>query len=288
VTTSALAIDKVLLKHVLRSAGLPTAEWIDLCRPEGAEAVAKATALAAAWARKHGYPVVVKARTLGSSVGVGFAADARALPEVVASIAAHGAGVFVEVAVQGTEVSCAVFGRGETARALPSIEIVPKKGVWFDFDSKYAAGGALERIPAKIPKKMETEVQRLALAVHRLIGAEGITRTDIILGKQGPVILETNTLPGMTETSLVPQEAAAVGWSLETLLTMLVEAAWKRRHPEAPAAYNQPDESIVIEKAPDHRSRPGAPRRPGRRGGAGSSAGGGDDGRRPRARSPRR
>lgn len=288
VTTSALAIDKVLLKHVMRSAGLPTSDWIDLGRPEGAEAVAKASTLAAAWARKRGYPVVVKARTLGSSVGVGFAADPRALQQLVTSIAAQGAGVFVEAAVEGTEVSCGVFGRAETARSLPSIEIVPKKGAWFDFDSKYAAGGALERIPAKIPKKMEAEVQRLALTVHRLIGAEGITRTDIILGKQGPVILETNTLPGMTETSLVPQEAAAVGWSLETLLTMLVEAAWKRRHPEAPAAYNQPDEPVVIQKDPDHRSRARAGSRPDRGGGAGGRARGSDDGRRPRARSPRR
>jgi hypothetical protein len=206
----------------------------------------------------------------------------------VTSIAAHGAGVFVEAAVEGTEVSCGVFGKGAGARALPSIEIVPKKGVWFDYDSKYAAGGALERIPARIPKRMEAEIQRLALAVHCLIGAEGITRTDIILGKDGPMILETNTLPGMTETSLVPQEAAALGWSLETLLTMLVEAAWKRKHPEAPAAYNQPDEPVVIEKAPDHRPRAGAARRPGLGSGAGGRTRRGDDGRRPRARSPRR
>jgi D-alanine-D-alanine ligase len=294
VATSAIAMDKVLLKHILRSAGLPTAEWLDLGWPEGPEGLARSGALAAAWARKHGYPVVVKARTLGSSVGVGFAPDARTLNELVATIGARGAGLFVECAVEGTEVSCGVFGRGTTARPLPAIEIVPKKGAWFDFDSKYDAGGALERIPAKIPKRMEAEVQRLALRVHCLIGADGITRTDIILGDDGPVILETNTLPGMTETSLVPQEAKAVGWSLETLLTMLVEAAWHKWHPEAAPAvpvvppYNQPDERVRTQANPDHRSGARAGKR--LRGGRGESgrAGRRDDGGRPRARSPRR
>jgi D-alanine-D-alanine ligase len=290
VTTSALAMDKVLLKHLLRSAGLPTADWIDLGWPEGDAAIATASASGKAWARKRGYPVVVKARTLGSSVGVGFAPDAEAFDGLFAAIASQGAGIFVEAAVQGTEVSCGVIGRGASARSLPAIEIVPKKGAWFDFDSKYVAGGALERIPAKIPKKLEAEVQRLALAVHGLVGADGITRTDMILGPDGPMILETNTLPGMTETSLVPQEAAAVGWSLETLLTMLVEAAWKRLHPEAPPApaYNQGNEPVPTSKDPDHGPDAGPGKRPGRSSPARGGAGRRDDGRRPRARPPRR
>lgn len=205
VTTSAVAMDKVLLKELLRAANLPTADWIDLGSPDGEPAVAQACAAARTWARKAGYPVVVKARTLGSSVGIGFAADQAALDPVIRGIAARGAGVFVEKAIKGIEVSCGVVGRGSEARSLPAIEIVPKKGAWFDFESKYAAGGALERIPARIPKRTEALVQTLALAVHALVRADGITRTDMIVDKRGPWILETNTLPGMTETSLVPR-----------------------------------------------------------------------------------
>jgi D-alanine-D-alanine ligase len=287
VAASAAAMDKVLLKHLLRSAGLPTADWIDLGWPETQAAIAEAAANGLAWARKKGYPVVVKARTLGSSVGVGFAKDGAALTQLVGTIGERRAGVFIERAVQGTEVSCGVVGRGAAARPLPSIEIVPQKGAWFDFESKYAAGGALERIPAKIPKKLELEVQRLALAVHTLIGADGVTRTDVILGRAGPVILETNTLPGMTETSLVPQEAAAVGWSLETLLTMLVESAWRRWHPETAPIYNPTDEPSPAEKSPDHGPRARTSRRPVTRGRAGGRATRRDDGRRPGARPPR-
>jgi D-alanine-D-alanine ligase len=230
VTTSALAMDKVLLKLVLRGAGLPTADWIDLQWPEGEAAVGEAAGRAKTWAAAAGYPVVVKARTLGSSVGVVFAEDESALLSAIDAIAAERSGLFVEKAVPGIEVSCGVVGRGSAARVLPAIEIVPKKGAWFDFESKYASGGAIERIPAQIPSAIEEEVRRIALLVHAIVAADGVTRTDMIVGSSGPVILETNTLPGMTETSLVPQEAAAIGWSLETLLTLLVEAAWARRH----------------------------------------------------------
>jgi D-alanine-D-alanine ligase len=233
VMTSALAMDKVVLKLLLKARGLPTADWIDLGWPDGPADVDAACARAKAWTGTPGFPVVVKARTLGSSVGVAFAAGADAMVEAIRQIAEARAGVFVEKAVKGTEVSCGVIGTGSKARALPAIEIVPKKGAWFDFDSKYAPGGALERIPAQVPPEIEDRIRSLALEVHTLLAADGITRTDIIVGEAGPVILETNTLPGMTETSLVPQEAQAVGWSLETVLTMLVEAAWTRRNASA-------------------------------------------------------
>jgi D-alanine-D-alanine ligase len=230
VAASAVAVDKVLLKLILRGSGLPTAAWIDLGRPEDDAAIAKASDRAREWAAAAGYPLVVKARALGSSVGVAFAPDEAALVAAIGKIASERAGVFVEKAVAGIEVSCGVVGRGAQARALPAIEILPKKGAWFDFDSKYAPGGALERVPAQVDAATEERIRALALEVHAVIGADGVTRTDMIIGDRGPVILETNTLPGMTETSLVPQEAQAIGWSLETLLTMLVEAAWTRRH----------------------------------------------------------
>jgi D-alanine-D-alanine ligase len=122
-----------------------------------------------------------------------------------------------------------VVGRGASARALPSVEIVPKNAAWFDFSSKYQTGGSLERIPAEVPPETEARIRDHAVRVHALLDAEGITRTDMIVDANGPWILETNTLPGMTATSLVPQEAAAIGWSLEQLLDTMLDLGINRR-----------------------------------------------------------
>ncbi|HYC77143.1 MAG TPA: D-alanine--D-alanine ligase [Planctomycetota bacterium] len=230
VAASAVAMDKLLLKRVLRGSGLPTAEWCEISEG-GVDDAALSAAIdrAATWANARGYPAVVKATTLGSSVGVAIARDETSLRAACRTVAAEGVGLFVESGLAGPEVSCAVFGRGAEARALPAIEIVPRKAGWFDFASKYEPGGAIERIPAQISPDAEARVREIALATHRAIGADGVTRTDFIVTADGPVVLETNTLPGMTETSLVPQEAAAVGWSLEELLRRIVENARARR-----------------------------------------------------------
>jgi D-alanine-D-alanine ligase len=230
VAASAVAMDKLLLKRVLRGAGLPTADWIEFEADDFSAPRREATLLRAeAWATEEGWPVVAKARSLGSSVGVAVVPDAASLRKSMLAVVAEGAGVFLERGLKGVEVSCASFGLGAEAVALPAIEIVPQKAAWFDFESKYAPGGSLERIPAQIAAKDEKRVREIAVAVHRLIGADGVTRTDMIVTTAGPVVLETNTLPGMTETSLVPQEAKAIGWSFEELLRRMVANARARR-----------------------------------------------------------
>lgn len=229
VAASAIAMDKLLLKRLLAGAGLPTAEWIEFEPADFApDKRAGAEARALRFAEDGGYPVVVKARTLGSSVGVALATDAASLREGIAAVLAEGAGLFVERGIKGVEVSCGVFGTGASAFAFPAIEIVPRRAGWFDFASKYAPGGSLERIPAGISAADEARVRDVALRTHRLLGADGITRTDMIVGADGPVVLETNTLPGMTETSLIPQEARAIGWSFEELLRRIVLEARAR------------------------------------------------------------
>ncbi len=229
VAASAIAMDKLMLKRLMKAAGLPTADWIEFeAEDTTPERFPAAVERARAWSAPGGWPVVVKARTLGSSVGVAIAQDPQGLEKAMTEVARERAGLFIERAIRGVEVSCAAFGSGESTRAFPAIEIVPKKAAWFDFESKYASGGAVERIPAQISPTAEARVRELAIAVHRLIGADGITRTDMIVEGDSPKVLETNTLPGMTETSLVPQEARAIGWSLETLLTRMVENAVSR------------------------------------------------------------
>lgn len=229
VATSAAAMDKLLLKRILRGSGLPTADWISFEDEDATPArLPAAIARARAFADESGYPVVVKALTLGSSVGVAVVPDAAALEGAMLAVWREKSGLFVERGLAGVEVSCAVFGEGAAAFALPAIEIVPKKAGWFDFESKYSQGGAEERIPARISAAMEERVRVVALEVHRILGADGFTRTDMIVTDQGPVVLETNTLPGMTATSLVPQEAQAIGWSFPELLRRMVENARRR------------------------------------------------------------
>ncbi len=233
VAASAAAMDKLLLKRILRGSGLPTADWISFEDEDATPAkLPAAIARARRFADESGYPVVVKALNLGSSVGVSVVPDAGALESAMLAVWREKSGLFVERGIRGVEVSCAVFGKKAAAFALPSIEIVPKKAGWFDFESKYSQGGAEERIPARIPPVMEERVRAVALEVHRILGADGFTRTDMIVTDEGPVVLETNTLPGMTATSLVPQEARAIGWSFPELLKRMVENA-RARGPDA-------------------------------------------------------
>ena len=227
---SAVAMDKLWLKRLLKAEGLPTSEWIEFSDDEirGGDIDALARK-AHAWVVSAGdYPVVAKARHLGSSFGVAFVPDAAALHGALATVLAARDGLFIERGIRGTEVSCGVVGHGASAVVLPAVEIVPKNATWFDFASKYQSGGSLERIPAEVPPETESRIRELAGRVHALLDAEGITRTDMIVDEHGPWILETNTLPGMTATSLVPQEAAAIGWSLERLLETMIDIGLAR------------------------------------------------------------
>ncbi len=226
---STVAMDKLWLKRILRDMGLPTSAWIefseDELNPDGFDSLLAKTE---SWIQQAGgYPVVAKARHLGSSFGVAFIGDAAALRPGLLKVLDAGDGLFVERGIKGVEVSCGVIGHRAESIVFPAIEIVPRAG-WFDYESKYQPGGSLERIPAQISATNEARVRELALAVHCLLDAEGITRTDMIVDSAGPWILETNTLPGMTATSLIPQEARAIGWTLEKLLTRLLEIGFAR------------------------------------------------------------
>lgn len=227
---SAVAMDKLWLKRLLKAVGLPTAPWIEFTDLEVAEG--KIEALAAkthAWiVAAGGYPAVAKARHLGSSFGVAFVANESSLRAALESVIHAKDGLFVERGIKGVEVSCGVIGRGAQSTVLPAIEIVPKKAEWFDFESKYQSGGSIERIPAQVSPTDEARIRELALAVHCLLDAEGVTRTDMIVDAHGPWILESNTLPGMTATSLIPQEARSIGWTLEDLLDRMLEIGFAR------------------------------------------------------------
>ena len=167
-------------------------------------------------------PVVVKPNAQGSTVGLSFVERQQDLDQAIEfafSFADDGV-VLVEQWVKGTEISVPVAGD----TALPVVEIVPESGR-YDFAAKYTPGATEEICPARITDKQTEEAQRLALASHRALGCTGVTRTDMIVTKRRIVVLETNTLPGMTETSIVPRSAQVHGWSFNDLVLWMVEDA---------------------------------------------------------------
>lgn len=214
VVASAIAIDKLHLKRLLLGAGLPTPAFREVTHPSTIEEAA----------RELGTPLVVKACALGSSVEVHVARDPESAIAAAARVLALEGRVMLEAFVRGVELTVPVVGSGRRARALPVIEIRPRKADWFDYRSKYEDGGADELVPAPIDPGLAAHVSATAVEIHRLIGGRGVTRTDFMVDKEsGPLVLEINTLPGMTDASLVPKAAAASGLSLKDLVRELVE-----------------------------------------------------------------
>ena len=133
--------------------------------------------------------------------------------------------VLIESAISGRELTCGVLGK----EALPPVLILPHGSGYFDYSSKYAQGGATEICPAPLSEEINRHLMESALLTHKLLGAEGYSRTDFILDEAGKAyVLEVNTLPGMTPTSLIHQEAAAVGIGFGELLERLLDMGVRR------------------------------------------------------------
>ena len=193
--------------------GLATPAWRFYCGQEGEDRTCDLP-----------YPLFIKPNTGGSSLGMSLVREGAGFGPALDKVFALGQEALVETCVPGVELTCAVLDQ----TALPVIMIRPKPGsAFFDYENKYAADGAEELCPAPIDPTLASEVQRMALAAHRALGIEGYSRSDFMVegfmaDKNGPQLLETNTLPGMTPTSLLPKAAAAVGLSFEDLVSELV------------------------------------------------------------------
>jgi D-alanine-D-alanine ligase len=215
VMASAVAMQKHVAKTVLSAANVPV---------PGGRVVSRLEA-----GGKHMLPppYVIKPVAEGSSVGVFIVRDDHAHPpqELTGSDWAFGENVLVEPYIPGKELTCAVMGN----RALGVIEIVPTVK-FYDYEAKYAPGGSKHILPAPVPADIYEKCRRLAVAAHNALGCRGVTRTDFRYddgktGTQGLAVLEVNTQPGMTETSLVPEMAAHAGMSFEELVRWMVEDA---------------------------------------------------------------
>lgn len=165
-------------------------------------------------------PLVVKPNAQGSTVGLSFVRSAEELATAVEKALAYGSGALIEELIEGVEVSVPVLGD----RALPPVEIVPDSGQ-YDFAAKYTPGATNEICPARLPAAMLDELKRIALEAHRALGCRGATRTDMIVRNDDVFVLEVNTLPGMTPTSLLPRAAGVDGISFEDLCDWIVRNA---------------------------------------------------------------
>jgi D-alanine-D-alanine ligase len=206
-----LAMDKDIAKKLVVAAGLATAAWstYDLSRGEQPSAV------------DQSFPCVVKPLSCGSSVGISIVADAAGLEKAVNEAAVYETHLLVEKKIEGREFSCGVLD----GQALPVIEILPSAG-FYDYKNKYQAGCAREICPAELGPEPTRLIQEAALKAHRALRLGFYSRSDFILAADGvPYYLESNTLPGMTPTSLLPQEAAAAGITYRDLVEKIIRSA---------------------------------------------------------------
>jgi D-alanine-D-alanine ligase len=212
---SLLALNKAVSKQIFEAAGLCTPDWEFVPASHVAE-----------WRPLLPFPLVVKPNTGGSSLGVGIVASEDELEAYLAQPEIAGQDLLAEALIRGQELTCGVL----EGCVLPPILIRPKSGEFFDYESKYVAGATEEICPAPIPAELTERLQAMARAAHDALGLSDYSRADFMVAADGtPYLLEVNTLPGMTATSLLPQEAQAVGLSFEQLLTRLIELGLRKK-----------------------------------------------------------
>ena len=209
--SSALAMDKFYTKLVLKANSLPTPDYVLVHSGTGGDPV-------------MAFPCVVKTRSGGSSVGVFIAEDEKQYKAALKEAFKYGSDVLVEKCIKGHEYSIGVID-GE---ALPIVDIAPKSG-FYDYKNKYQDGSTIETCPAELPKELTEKMQECAVEVYRALEIKSYARMDFMMDKNNNFYcLEANTLPGMTATSLVPREAAAMGISFEELCDKLIQVSLKK------------------------------------------------------------
>lgn len=219
---SAIAMDKNLAKIMYKLHGLPVADW-EMARPEDAQTPKRLL-------DRLQLPLVIKPVRAGSSLGMSIAGTLEELAKGIKAAYEHDSQVMVEQFVKGREITGGVLGNEELT-ALPLVEVIPNKEFrFFDYNAKYQPGASRELCPAPISEELSKKAQQLALAAHNALQLRGYSRSDMILTATGDFyLLETNTIPGMTPTSLLPQAASAFGLDFPALLERLIELAIQGR-----------------------------------------------------------
>jgi len=212
---STLTINKVETKRRLVGSGLPTPRWAEFRDARGAAQAMRAADLAV--------PVVVKPVSRGSSVGTTIVRDAAALERAAADALRWDACGMIESFVAGPEITAGILAD----QALPLIELRPARE-FYDYEAKYKDDHTQYLCPAPLDADHTAELQALALRVCRVLGVEHMGRVDLMLGEDGPQVLEVNTIPGFTSHSLLPMAARQAGFPFPALCRRILELAWER------------------------------------------------------------
>ena len=221
VAACARCIDKVLAKHELRDAGVPTPDWFAFNETAFRE-LGAADALGELEERL-GFPLVVKPSRGGSALGVKFAASWFEVPEALVSAFSYDDRVLLERFIDGRELAVSVLGD----EPLPIVEAIPASGDRYDFEARYEIGRTDFVCPAELSAAEASTVTAAALQAYETLGCSGFSRVDLILAADGPQLLEVNAIPGLTDTSLLPQAAEAAGMAFEQLVERILELALK-------------------------------------------------------------
>lgn len=225
VLASALAMNKLAAKRVFDAVGIPTPRYAEVNASSDVKKEAKRL-----W-QDFPSPFVLKPTSEGSSLGVILIKKEHDFEAVLEKSVAEFRDVFVEEYIQGREITVGVLGtgkgigRGEGLEALPVLELV-SKNEFYDYEAKYTEGMTDFILPARLAKAMTKKVQETALAAHRALGCCGVSRVDMIVKEDVPYVHEVNTIPGMTERSDLPAEAAHCGISFDQLVVRILESAY--------------------------------------------------------------
>lgn len=217
----ARCMDKSLAKHAIREAGLPVPDWFAF-NSTAFRGLGAADALGRL-EQSLGFPLVVKPSRGGSSLGVKFAATPGEVPQALVAAFSYDDRVLLERFVDGRELAVSVLGE----EALPIVEAIPAQGDRYDFEARYEIGRTRFVCPADLTAAERAVVEEVAIAAYRALGCSGFARIDLILGSDGPQVLEANAIPGLTDTSLLPQAAEAAGMSFEQLVERILDLALK-------------------------------------------------------------
>jgi D-alanine-D-alanine ligase len=218
------SMDKVLTKHLMLEAGVPTPEFFAF--NETAFKSLGAAGVLPAMEERLDFPIVVKPAAQGSALGIKFARTAADVPGALVAAFSYDTRVLLERYVSGRDLGVSVL----EGAALPVVEAVPQDEDFYDFESRYEIGRTRFVCPAGLPEPITARAQALAVATYELLGCDGVARVDIMLEESTSelFVLEANVIPGMTDTSLLPQAAEAAGIAFEALVERMLELAFER------------------------------------------------------------
>ncbi|MEC8645174.1 MAG: D-alanine--D-alanine ligase [Pseudomonadota bacterium] len=223
VRSSAVAMDKILAKQVFKEAGLPLANHVIANQEiDASELLRKITS-------KLGNSICIKPPNQGSALGVTLISREEDIEMALNNAFKFGSKVLVEERVFGREITVGLLDTKKGVEAFPIIEVTTPEDTWYDYDHRYTAGLSKHTIPAKISSKLSLDIKNCAIEAHKALGCRDLSRADFILRGDKFFLLEINTLPGMTNTSLYPEGAEGFGLQFPQLLDHLINRAFGRR-----------------------------------------------------------